>query len=211
MPSTRKDKARVPPLTVSRPELLRNGSDRQYRRLVHGLFAFLARHEAVRTGHGSFVGLFGIEYTVLISIAHLSSEEADISVNRIAQHLHVSGAFVTNVTNRLMARGLVGKLADESDRRRVRLQVTSAGFELLAKLAPVQRQVNDVQWDLRAGELEVLIDIVERLIKSSDRALQIQQYLLSESDTQSVRETRAAKTSPTPARSKPKQRGTARP
>jgi len=42
-----------PPVTVSRPELLVNGSDRQFRRLVHGLFGFLARHEAIRRGHAT--------------------------------------------------------------------------------------------------------------------------------------------------------------
>ncbi len=34
------------PLTVSRPELLIKGSDSEFRRLVHGLLGFLARHEA---------------------------------------------------------------------------------------------------------------------------------------------------------------------
>jgi len=56
------------PLTVSRPELLVQGSDRAFRSLVHGLFGFFARHEAIRSGHGARIGLVGIEYTVLISI-----------------------------------------------------------------------------------------------------------------------------------------------
>src|SRR5215470_16024135 len=82
--------AHVPaPLTISRPELLINGSDRHFRRLVHGLFGFLARHEAVRTGHGARIGLVGIEYTVLISIGHLSAQENEVSVNRVADHLYL--------------------------------------------------------------------------------------------------------------------------
>src|SRR6201986_4826716 len=95
-PQTRKPKpGSVPaPLTISRPELLINGSDRHFRRLVHGLFGFLARHEAVRSGHGARIGLVGIEYTVLISIRHLAAEETDVSVNRVAEHLFLSGAFV---------------------------------------------------------------------------------------------------------------------
>ena len=78
------------PLTISRPELLIDGSDRHFRRLVHGLFGFLARHEAVRAGHAARIGLVGIQYTVLISIRHLAVEEADISVNRVAEHLFLS-------------------------------------------------------------------------------------------------------------------------
>jgi hypothetical protein len=32
------------PLTISRPEMVVSGSDRHFRRLVHSLFGFLARH-----------------------------------------------------------------------------------------------------------------------------------------------------------------------
>src|SRR6201996_5181916 len=108
---TRKPKlASVPaPLTISRPELLINGADRHFRRLVHGLFGFLDRHEAVRSGHAARIGLLGIEYTVLISIRHLAAEETDVSVNRVAEHLFLSGAFVTTVTNKLVKRGLIHK------------------------------------------------------------------------------------------------------
>ena len=170
--------AHVPaPLTISRPELLINGSDRHFRRLVHGLFGFLARHEAVRSGHAARIGLVGIEYTVLISIRHLAVTEADVSVNRVAEHLFLSGAFVTTVTNKLVKRGLIHKLPDPSDRRRVRLEVADKGNALLAELAPVQRQVNDVQFAcLSREEFLQLLDMTERLIDCSDRAVRLQSY-----------------------------------
>src|SRR5690349_13799573 len=62
------------PLTVSRPELLSGGTDRDFRRLVHNMFAFMARHESVRDGHARHIGLAGVEYTILISIGHLGLE-----------------------------------------------------------------------------------------------------------------------------------------
>jgi DNA-binding MarR family transcriptional regulator len=165
------------PLTISRPELLINGSDRHFRRLVHGLFGFLARHEAVRAGHAARIGLVGIEYTVLISIRHLAVEEADVSVNRVAEHLFLSGAFVTTVTNKLVKRGLIHKLPDPSDRRRVRLEVAEKGSALLAELAPVQRQVNDVQFAcLSTAEFLHLLEMTERLIECSNRAIRLQSY-----------------------------------
>jgi MarR family transcriptional regulator, organic hydroperoxide resistance regulator len=176
---TRKPRsASVPaPLTISRPELLINGSDRHFRRLVHGLFGFLARHEAVRAGHAARIGLVGIEYTVLISIRHLAVEETDVSVNRVAEHLFLSGAFVTTVTNKLVKRGLIHKLPDPSDRRRVRLEVAEKGNALLAELAPVQRQVNDVQFAcLSRAEFLQLLDVTERLIDCSNRAIRLQSY-----------------------------------
>jgi DNA-binding MarR family transcriptional regulator len=179
-PRSRRSQAPVhvpAPLTISRPELLINGSDRHFRRLVHGLFGFLARHEAVRAGHAARIGLVGIEYTVLISIRHLAVEETDVSVNRVAEHLFLSGAFVTTVTNKLVKRGLIHKLPDPSDRRRVRLEVADKGNALLAELAPVQRQVNDVQFGcLSKAEFLQLLDMTERLIDSGDRAIRLQSY-----------------------------------
>ena len=166
------------PLTISRPEMLINGSDRHFRRLVHGLFGFFARHEAVRSGHGARIGLAGIEYTTLISIRHLDAEEGDVNVNRVAEHLHLSGAFVTTVTNKLLKRGLIHKSVDPVDRRRVKLQVSEKGDALLAELAPVQRQVNDVQFGcLSQAEFLKLLDMAERLIASSEDAVRLQAYL----------------------------------
>jgi MarR family transcriptional regulator, organic hydroperoxide resistance regulator len=171
-----------PPLTISRPEILIDGSDRHFRRLVHSLFGFFARHEAVRTGHAARIGLVGIEYTALISIRHLEAEEGDVNVNRIADHLHLSGAFVTTVTNKLLKRGLIHKSVDPVDRRRVKLQVSAKGDELLAELAPMQRQVNDVQFgSLSKAEFLQLLDMVERLITSSESAVRLQAYLADRS------------------------------
>lgn len=164
-------------LTVSAPALLSRGSDGDFRRLLHNLFGFVARHEAIREGHGGFIDLAGVEYTVLISIAHLSAE-ADVSVRDVAEHLHLSGAFVTTVTNRLLAKGLVAKRIDPTDRRRLCLTVTRQGRDLLARLAPMQRQVNDVQFEgLSAEEFRTLSNLIERLVDSSGRALSLQRYL----------------------------------
>ncbi len=176
----RERSAKTPPLTITRPEMLVDGSDRDFRRLVHGLFGFFARHEAVRSGHGARIGLVGIEYTVLISIRHLSAEEGDVNVNRVANHLHLSGAFVTTVTNKLLQRGLIHKTVDPTDRRRVKLEVSAKGDDLLAELAPVQRQVNDVQFGcLSASEFRQLLKITERLIESSEQAVRLQDFLAS--------------------------------
>ena len=110
--------SKQPALTVSRPELLVRGSDRQFRELVHGLFSFLASHEEIRAGHARFIGLAGIEYTVLISIAHLA-QGGDVSVSAVAQHLRLTGAFITNACRRLVSLGLIDKATDRKDRRRV--------------------------------------------------------------------------------------------
>jgi hypothetical protein len=49
---------------------------------------------------------------------------------------------------------------------------------LLERLAPIQRQVNDVQFGCLSGEeFQLLLDLVERLVDSSDRAVALQRYL----------------------------------
>ena len=164
-------------LTTSRPELLVDGSDAQFRRLVHSLFGFLVRHQTLREGHAAVIGLAGIEYTTLISIRHLSAQ-GDVHVRAVADHLHLSGAFVTTVTNKLEAKGLITKTAHPEDRRRISLVVTPHGAELLERLAPTQQQINDVQFGvLGAKEFHQLLDMVQRLVDSSDRAIALQRYL----------------------------------
>ncbi len=164
-------------LTISRPELLVDGSDAQFRRLVHSLFGFLVRHQTLREGHAAVIGLAGIEYTTLISIRHLSAQ-GDVHVRAVADHLHLSGAFVTTVTNKLETKGLITKTSHPGDRRRISLVVTQHGAELLERLAPTQQQVNDVQFGtLTAKEFHQLLDMVQRLVDSSDRAIALQRYL----------------------------------
>lgn len=167
------------PLTVSRPELTVDGSDREFRELVHNLFGFFALHERIRRGHGKFIGLAGIEYTVLIAIAHLAAI-GDVNVKTVADHLHLSGAFITSTTRRLLQLGLIHKTMDTIDRRRVTLTVSSKGRAALEKLAPVQRRVNDVEFDcLSREEFKALNNLMRRMIECGNRAVALQLYLLT--------------------------------
>lgn len=169
------------PLTVSRPALLVGGSDQQFRRLVHAFFAFMSRHETIRSGHGGVIGLPGVDYTILISIGHLQADGEAVSVNRLASSLHLSGAFVTTVTNKLQKRGLITKEPDPEDRRKVRLSLTEKAWRQLTTLAPIQRQVNDVQFGpLQKDDLSFLVVVLERLIDSSDQAIKLQAFLTSD-------------------------------
>lgn len=181
-PLRRKGEKAKFPLTVTRPELITNGSDREFRHLVHGLLGFLARHEQIRSGHGKAIGLAGIEYTTLISIAHLSVD-GDVNIKTVADHLHLSGAFVTTLAQRLLKMGLIHKKTDTEDRRRVTLTVSAKGHALLEKLAPMQRKVNDAEFGhLSRDDLKYMTQMIDKLVDSSDRALALQAYLLSAED-----------------------------
>ena len=159
-----------PPLTVSRRDLLTDGADGEFRQLVHRLLAFSARLETCRSGFGALLDLTGVQYTALISIAHLEGEDG-VGVKTVADHLGLSGSFLTIVTGQLAKRGLVEKSTNPQDRRRVHLRVTDKGRELLEGLAPIQRDVNDLLFQpLDAKRFRALNELFADLIQAADEA-----------------------------------------
>lgn len=166
------------PLTVSRTALLADGDDSAFRHLVHDLLAFSARLEAVRDRFGSYLGLTGIQYTILVSVRHLQGEDG-VGIKAIADHLGLSGAFVTIETGKLIRQGLLTKRPNPADRRRVLLQVSLQGDGQLAALAPMQREINDTIFAaLDAEGFARLAHQAADLRKGADRALALADYLL---------------------------------
>jgi MarR family transcriptional regulator, organic hydroperoxide resistance regulator len=165
------------PRTVTRRELLVGESDDAFRHFVHGLLAFSERLMAVRQGFGQILGLSGIEYTVLVSIAHLQAQ-GQVSVGAVAEHLHLSGAFLTTITNQLVRKGLIRKSRDPADRRRASLVTTPRGVQLLQRLAPVQQRVNDALFGpLTRSQFHDLAGEIDALVRSADRAIALLRYL----------------------------------
>src|ERR1700759_4731350 len=141
----------VPLPTASKPELMPGGNDAKFRSFIHNFLAFSARVDQCRTGFGKRLGISGIAYTTLISIAHLQDEEG-VGVSRIAEHLHLSGAFVTIEVSKLVKAELVKKRVNKTDRRRVLLTVTPKGRKLLDGLAALQAPVNDALFECLSAE-----------------------------------------------------------
>ncbi|MCO5399475.1 MarR family winged helix-turn-helix transcriptional regulator [Ralstonia soli] len=157
-------------LTVTHAACLVDGSDREFRHLVNGLLPFAARLLSVRDGFGNLVGLTGVQYSLIRSIAHLSKQD-EVTVNQLADHLHLSGPFITIETNKLKKLGLIDKKANPEDKRKMRLTVTAAGTRLLNELLPVQQRINDVLFEgITRTEFKVLCSVVDRLVANGDRA-----------------------------------------
>jgi DNA-binding MarR family transcriptional regulator len=159
--------------TVSKPALLIDGSDEGFRSFVHDFLAFSQMLTDIRAGFGEHIGLTGIGYTTLISISHLQGPHG-IGVNAIAEHLHLSGAFITTEVAKLVKAGLVSKRVNNEDKRRVLLTVTPAGQKLLNSLVPVQAPVNDALFDtLSADEFVRLKGIMARLVPCAANSLML--------------------------------------
>lgn len=170
------------PMTVSRPELLVDGSDYVYRRFVHALLALSAMHEAIRDGIASSIELGGVQHTILQSIIHLGQTKP-VGVTEVANHLNLSLSFITTETAKLQSLGLVDKKQSPADRRKVLLAVTKKGFELFKQVAPLQRTIGNVQFgNLSARQFGDLVPIVERLVDSSREALLLLHYVKSSED-----------------------------
>jgi len=170
------------PLTASRAELLSRGSDADFRTLVHSMLAFSTRLESVRAGFARLVGLTPIQYTMLISVSHLESDGA-VSVNMLADHLQLSGAFVTIETGKLLRKGLLTKEPDSGDRRRVSLKTTPTARALLESLSPTQVAVNDVLFDfLDASGFRQLLKMARQMPSSANRALSLLHYLAEDKE-----------------------------
>jgi DNA-binding MarR family transcriptional regulator len=164
--------------TISRPQLMVDGSDRAFRQFVHDTLAFSARLQAVRGQLGAVIGLSGTQYTVLIAIAHLSGTDEKIGVNQVAEHLHFSGAFITIEINKLVSNGLVEKETDEEDRRRVILDHHARKARaLLNELAPVQRPVNDMLFrSMSAADFERTRKLMSEMVEAADEAIRLLDY-----------------------------------
>lgn len=169
------------PLTVSKPELLTGSSDSEFRQLVHDTLAFAARIQAIRNHMGAAIGLTGTQYTVLIAVAHNQARPGGLGVNQIAEHLQLSGAFVTIEVNKLVDAKLVAKRTNPEDRRRVLLSITAKSRSLLERLTTLQRPVHDALFDcLSTADFHRLRGLMAKLVLTGDQSLHLARFLLQD-------------------------------
>jgi DNA-binding MarR family transcriptional regulator len=149
-----------------------SGTDAEFRAFIHDFLAFSARVAEIRAGFGEAIGVSSVSYSTLISVAHLEQRIGGVGVSRVAEHLHLSGAFVTIEVAKLVKAGLLAKKTNELDRRRVLLSVTSKGRKVLDELAPMQAPVNDALFAcLSRSEFEFFASLVRRLVPCGDHGL----------------------------------------
>lgn len=189
-------------LAIGRSGLLVNGSDRLYRELVHKLLSFSALHEAIRDAIAAHVQLGGVQHTILQSIRHLGSTEP-VAVRDVADHLRLSGAFITIETAKLQGQGLLEKRQSQTDRRKVSLILTKKAHALFERVAPLQQAVGDVQFgSLSAKQLEELVPLFTRLVETSREALVMLPHLTGEANRSKAKKVNAKK-----SKVKPRARG----
>ena len=170
---------KVPPPTVSRPALLARGSDAEFGGLIHDLIAYGHKLDACRDAFAAIAGISGAQYEILMLVSRADGR----SVGEVAARLHRSGAFITIEANQLVAQGILQKTADPADGRRVLLKNTLKGFELLERIAPYQRRINDVLFGfVDAKRFRELRALAGELVARGDRAVAMLELLLHEAE-----------------------------
>jgi DNA-binding MarR family transcriptional regulator len=130
------------PLSVTRPEILIDGSDREFRRLIHRMLIGQARLDVVRECIAGRIGVSGTQYTMLMSVLHLQGV-AGVSITALADYLEVTGPHVTGIVGKLVAGGFVRKAVNPKDRRGVLVKLTPVGRKKLLQAFAFISAVND--------------------------------------------------------------------
>jgi hypothetical protein len=74
------------PLSVTRSEILTDGADREFRRLIHRMLIGQARLDAIRESIATRIGVSGTQYHMLMWVLHLQGT-AGVSIGALADFL----------------------------------------------------------------------------------------------------------------------------
>lgn len=155
--------------TVSREELLEDGSDHRFRQLVADLFTISARMNVVRQDLARRMGITAPQYSILVAIAHV---EGGVGVGALANTLHVSSAFIATETSKLARRGLIQKRPNPEDRRGVLTSLTAVGRSHIERNHARIRAINDVFFGSLSREaFDAMLSASAALVRSSTTAM----------------------------------------
>jgi DNA-binding MarR family transcriptional regulator len=156
--------------TVSSDALLVEGSDAAFRRMIHMLMAVGNSVDVMRAGFAQVIGISAPQHELLMLIYRVNDGNG-IGVGELASLVKLTSAFVATETKKLSAAGLIEKVSDTVDRRRVTLRVTAVGLKRLAFLSATQRQVNDVLFEcFDSKAFQKFSHYLEQVLPCSERA-----------------------------------------
>lgn len=169
------------PSTVGRKTLIEGGSDRRLRQLLYDLTRLSTYIESMRARFAVKMNITPPQYNVLMFVAQ-HQQQIGVTVNTVAKHLHVSGAFVTMQVTQLVKKGLLHKRPNPGDRRSIFLMLTEKGEKAVKAIAPVLRRVNDQLFrSLSRRDFVRISLLVERMIGDAEEVLESLPYFLADS------------------------------
>src|SRR3984957_16002847 len=156
-----------PPLTISLKSFVKDGSDREFRRLIYTLTSLanqMARHVKL---FAAYMGVTEAQAMMMRIIA----ETRDATGAPLRQGLYVTSQFVTIEIGSLVKKNIVEKRPNEADRRSMFLSLTPKGRSLFCEMAPLRRKANDIHFrSLTEDRVGVLQEIIAVLISDGATA-----------------------------------------
>lgn len=168
------------PNTTTRPELLDNENDNQFRQMIQDLTSLCGRLDQVRTKFAKRLGISGPQYNVFVFVAHNQGDDG-ITVSKVADGLLVTGAYVTKEVNHLIAMGFMTKTPNPDDGRSVLLQVSDHGAQSLSSLSHALQNVNDEIFKSLDHERFLMVSrTVHQIVADAERTAKKVSYYLDD-------------------------------
>lgn len=112
-------------------------------------------------------GLSEMEFRTLMNV--YSFRDTAAYPSELCSSLGQSPANITRITDALVERGLISRVPDEQDRRRLLLKTTEQGEQLVQALLPLMmNSVHASYRDFSAADLHQLLDSLKRLAQAMD-------------------------------------------
>lgn len=105
----------------------------------------------------------GMSPTELKGLLHIA-EVGSLTPKELANNLSVSNGAITGISTRLVAAGLLHRVAHPNDRRSLYLELTASGHRVAARIhTDFTRMVDDATTGITADELAVTAETVRRV------------------------------------------------
>jgi len=123
---------------------------------VHLLLSFEEDRQQIAADHG----ISAIELKGLFRIATAGS----LTPKHLAEQLSMTNGAITGLSTRLVAAGLLQRVAHPNDRRSLYLELTEAGHRAMAAIhADFNEMVSDATTGITVDELEVTVETLRRV------------------------------------------------
>lgn len=161
----------VPELTTSRREFIVDGRDENFRDIIYAMVLGLQRLAACREAFGSYLGLTGSQFAVLIGAAYRQGRNG-VTIKELSNHVLLAATHVTTEVKRLMRKNLLAKRPNRDDGRSVLVYLTPRGEAAVRAVTPVVRAVNDALFaGIAARELAIAGRVLKAVGRNGEDAL----------------------------------------
>ena len=108
---------------------------------------------------------FGVTLPKFDVMAALARRESGMTMTEVSRLLMVSNGNVTGLVDRLVAEGLVMRIANEKDRRATFVRMTPKGLRLFATMAEAhERWVNEILASFSDEQSEAMVGLLDTLL-----------------------------------------------